>query len=158
MLPHNNGRATDSGSCRRRAKGVRRGAAMLFCLLLAPLGSEQLDAQKPATNVNGNLIPREMGDIPDVTIQYQQFESLLASFRRNVDASALARVIRDDVDSQVLVRATGARARTLAPRRGEAPQLTCSGAQTLPTLPVMLSRTTTRNPYCPGKSSNVSGP
>ena len=27
-----------------------------------------------ATNVNGNLIPRKMGDIPDVTIQYQQFD------------------------------------------------------------------------------------
>jgi VWFA-related protein len=73
MLPRNNCRATDSGSCRRKAKGVGRCAAVL-CLLLAPLGSEQLAAQKAAANVNGNLIPREMGDIPDVTIQYQQFD------------------------------------------------------------------------------------
>jgi len=35
-------------------------------------------------------------------------------------------------------------------------QSTWSGAQTLPTLPVMLSRTTTRRPYCPGGSSSVS--
>src|SRR5450755_63945 len=75
MLPHNNCRATDSGSCRRRkAKGVGRCAAVLGCLLLLLLGSEQLAAQKAAANVNGNLIPREMGDIPDVTIQYQQFD------------------------------------------------------------------------------------
>jgi VWFA-related protein len=57
-----------------KAKGVGRCAAVLGCILLGPLGGEKLAAQKPATNVSGNLVPREMGDIPDATIQYQQFD------------------------------------------------------------------------------------
>ena len=72
MLPQDNRKATDRESRRREAKGVARRAAVWCCILLAPLGGERLLAQKPATSVNGNLIPREMGDIPDVTIQYQQ--------------------------------------------------------------------------------------
>ena len=74
MLTQNNRTATDSGARWSKPKGVGRCAAVLGCLVLLLLGSEQLAAQKPATNVNGNLIPREMGDIPDVTIQYQQFD------------------------------------------------------------------------------------
>ncbi len=74
MLTQNNRTATDSGARWSKPKGVGRCAAVLGCLVLGLLGSEQLAAQKPATNVNGNLIPREMGDIPDVTIQYQQFD------------------------------------------------------------------------------------
>ncbi len=74
MLPQNNRTTTDSGSRWSKAKGAGRYAAVLGCILLAPLGGERLAAQKPASNVNGNLIPREMGDIPDVTIQYQQFD------------------------------------------------------------------------------------
>ena len=74
MLTQNNRTATDSGSRWSKPKGVGRCATVLVCLLLVWLGSAQLAAQKPATNVNGNLIPREMGDIPDVTIQYQQFD------------------------------------------------------------------------------------
>jgi VWFA-related protein len=74
MLTQYNRTATDSGARWSKPKGVGRCAAVLGCLALLLLGSEQLAAQKPATNVNGNLIPREMGDIPDVTIQYQQFD------------------------------------------------------------------------------------
>ena len=74
MPTQNNRTATDSGARWSKPKGVGRCAAGLGCLVLLLLGSEQLAAQKPATNVNGNLIPREMGDIPDVTIQYQQFD------------------------------------------------------------------------------------
>ena len=74
MLTQNNRTATDSGARRSKPKGVGRCAAVLGCLVLLLLGSEQLAAEKPATNVNGNLVPREMGDIPDVTIQYQQFD------------------------------------------------------------------------------------
>ena len=60
MLTQNNGTATDSGARWSKPKGVGRCAAVLGCLVLLLLGSEQLAAQKPATNVNGNLIPREM--------------------------------------------------------------------------------------------------
>ena len=74
MLTQNNRTATASGARWSRPKGVGRCAAVLGCLVLLWLGSEQSAAQKPATNVNGNLIPREMGDIPDVTIHYQQFD------------------------------------------------------------------------------------
>lgn len=74
MLTKNNRTATDRESRRREAKGLGRCAAVLCCILLAPLGGEPLAAQKPATNVNGNLIPREMGDIPEVSIQYQQLD------------------------------------------------------------------------------------
>jgi len=57
MLTQNNRTATDSGARWSKPKGVG----------------------KPAT-VNGNLIPREMGDIPDVTIQYQQFDKKSLKF------------------------------------------------------------------------------
>jgi len=46
------------------ATAAGRCAAVLSCILLAPLGGEKLAAQKGATTVNGNLIPRDMGDIP----------------------------------------------------------------------------------------------
>ncbi len=74
MLPQNNRTATDSGSRWRMATAAGRCAAVLSCILLAPLGGEKLAAQKGATTVNGNLIPRDMGDIPDATIEYQQFD------------------------------------------------------------------------------------
>jgi VWFA-related protein len=80
MLTQNNRTANDSGARWSKPKGVGRCAAVLGCLVLLLLGSEQLAAQKPATNVNGNLIPREMGDIPDVTIQYQQFDKKPVKF------------------------------------------------------------------------------
>src|SRR5713101_3468698 len=80
MLTQNNGTATDSGSRWSKPKGVGRCAAVLGCLLLVWLGSEQLAAQKAATSVNGNLVPREMGDIPDATIQYQQFDKKPVKF------------------------------------------------------------------------------
>ena len=74
MLTQSNRTATDSGSRWSKPKGVGRCATVFGCLLLVGLGGEQLAAQKAATNVNGNLIPREMGEIPDATIQYQQFD------------------------------------------------------------------------------------
>jgi hypothetical protein len=75
MLPQKKRATTHSQSPWRKAKRtVGRWAAVLCCFLLAPLGSEQLAAQKPATTVNGNLIPREMGNIPDATIEYQQLD------------------------------------------------------------------------------------
>ena len=74
MLPQNNRTATDLDRAGEEAKAAGRCAAVLCCILLAPLGGEKLAAQKPATTVNGNLIPRDMGDIPDATIEYQQFD------------------------------------------------------------------------------------
>jgi VWFA-related protein len=48
---------------------------LLCCFLLVLLGSEQVGAQgKPATTVKGNLVPREMGDMPNVTIEFQQLD------------------------------------------------------------------------------------
>jgi VWFA-related protein len=47
---------------------------VLACILLSLLGGGTLAAQKGANTVNGNLIPRDMGNIPDATIDYQQFD------------------------------------------------------------------------------------
>jgi len=80
MLTQNNRTAIDSGSRWSKPKGVGRCATVFGCLLLVGLGGEQLAAQKAATNVNGNLIPREMGEIPDAIIQYQQFEKKPVKF------------------------------------------------------------------------------
>ena len=52
--------------------GAAPRCGVAFCL--RRWEESELSAQKPATSVNGNLIPREMGDIPDVTIEYQQFD------------------------------------------------------------------------------------
>lgn len=75
MLPQDNRAAIYPRSPWCKAKRVVRCCtAVLCCLLLAPLGGEKLAAQKPATSVNGNLIPRDMGNIPDATIEYQQVD------------------------------------------------------------------------------------
>jgi VWFA-related protein len=74
MIPRTNRTATDSGSRWRKPQGVGRCAVLLVCILLAPLGGEKLAAQKAATNVKGQLIPREMGDIPDNAVQFQQID------------------------------------------------------------------------------------
>jgi VWFA-related protein len=74
VLPQNNLKATDSGSGWSKAKGVGRCAVVLACSLLSLLGGGKLAAQKGTTTVNGNLIPRDMGNIPDATIDYQQFD------------------------------------------------------------------------------------
>jgi VWFA-related protein len=72
MLPQNNRVVIYRRSPWRKTKDVvGRCAALLCCLLLAP---SQVAAQKPATTVNGNLIPRDMGNIPDTTIEYQQID------------------------------------------------------------------------------------
>jgi VWFA-related protein len=49
-------------------------AALCHCLLFAAISIQPLAAQKAATVVKGQLIPREMGDIPDNSVQFQQID------------------------------------------------------------------------------------
>lgn len=74
MLPQNN-RDTMQPRSPLCGKGTTASRAALWCcLMLAAMAIQPLAAQKAATNVKGQFIPREMGDIPDNAIQFQQID------------------------------------------------------------------------------------